>query len=50
MATQNELDTMREIEIVVNLWKTQQTPTWRAIERIAGIILDFQKLQWKENH
>ncbi len=50
MATPREIDTMNEIEIIVNLWKSQQIPTWRAIEKIAAIILHFQKATWNENH
>ncbi len=50
MATQIEQATMIEIEIIVNNWKSKQVPTWRAIEKIAAIIHDFQKAEWKREH
>jgi len=50
MATQAEQATMIEVEIVVNNWKSKQVPTWRVIEKIAAIILNFQKAEWKREH
>ena len=50
VSKQLEENTIREIEILINLWKSKQIPTWRVIEKIAGVILDHQKADYKENH
>lgn len=50
MATLDEQETMREIQIVVNIWNSNQIPCWRAIEKIAILILEHQKREWKKEH
>ena len=50
MATKPETECMYEIEIVVIHWKLQSIPTWRAIEKIAALILGFQKTEYEREH
>lgn len=50
MATKADMDTMLEIELVVNAWKSNQTPAWRAIQKIGAITIEYQKAEWKREH
>ena len=50
MATLAEQETMREIQTVVNKWNMNTIPAWRAIEKIAALVLEHQKAEYKREH